>query len=424
MCFRLMKVSHKLRMAIVSATASGVLLAISFLLVIGYIRSSTLSTTKSELQQAMILLRQSRDLPHEIEELRDSQPNVIPAIFDLRDPSKSVGNHHSLLAESGYHWHDGIFQLGANDGDRKIVVGMDWRSNEAKLQFFSFFAIGTWILLTPMVGIVTWLAANATFRPLVRMASEADQIGETNFTKRLNATDSAEIGDFARQLNRMLDRIERTVRREEQFASDAAHELRTPLSIMRTRIEMMALSPRSAEDYVQSNAKLLDEVDRMTRIVDSLLRSARAEPGSVDPIDISPVVEQVVARWVSLGNANLQFSGERSFASIMPDEVEIVVDNLVANAIRYSTADTAIEIRCEQVGHRAQLTVQDSGPGVDPAIAQTLFERFVRADSSRNRESGGSGIGLSVCRRILESRGGSISLTQNKGNGATFVCLI
>ena len=278
-------------------------------------------------------------------------------------------------------------------------------------------------LLTASVRLTTnstWYTANAIFDPLIRLSAQARAISGSNLNERLATDDQAEFGDFARQLNAMLDRIEQTAHREEQFAADAAHELRTPLSILRTRIETTLLRPRQPEEYAATSALLLDEIDRLTKIVEALLETARGQLTRPPNLRLDPLVEEVCDRWRTNGTAITTHTTPVT-AAIMPEELSIVLDNLLENAVRYAPSGSEVAVKLAAEGDFARLAVRDAGPGIPEEDREAVFDRFVRLDPHRNRTSGGAGIGLSVCRKIVASRQGHIEAISVEPQGAEII---
>jgi signal transduction histidine kinase len=279
---------------------------------------------------------------------------------------------------------------------------LDWTEWTSSLRELTVAFLILFPVLVGIVAFVTWQSAKATFRPLQEMSFQAAAIGGSDFTARIDVEDAAEFGLFAAQLNALLARIEEAVRAQEQFAADAAHELRTPLTVMRGKIETALMTSRTPEEYSKTLKALLKEVDRLTRLSEALLESARPGRTNAPVLNVEPAVWEVASRWLDrfvAKKVRLEVNSGPANVNIRREEIACVLDNLLANALRYSPPGSCCEI---------SLSESDSG----------AFERFWREDGARSRGSGGFGIGLAVCKRLVESRNGKISIDSSYQKGA------
>jgi signal transduction histidine kinase len=410
-----MRLNHKLRLALVSSATALVVLAVVFASAIALVRRSAISEEREELSAVAASVADDRE-PIDPAEFRESHPDMVVTVFDKTGRGTITSTASKLPPQPGFHEVGDFLVFGVQSGPNLIIVANDWTETRRGIDQL---ALVLWVLLLPLtllVGAATWLAAHAVFKPLERLNRQAAEISGTNLALRLSSDDRAEFGAFAEQLNQMLARIEAAVAREEGFASDAAHELRTPLAIMRTRIETTLLQDRSPGEYVESHQTLLAEVERLTRVADALLHSA-AEPQAPAPDqDAAPIVAQAVEEWQPRFEerlVQLTASSGKTLLPIPADELRIVVDNLLENALRFSSSGGVVSLTLDN----RELSVADQGPGVPESQREAVFERFFRLDDHRNRLSGGSGIGLAVARRLVQGRGGTI-----RCEGSRFVC--
>lgn len=281
-----------------------------------------------------------------------------------------------------------------------------------------------WPFLVGIVAVVTRWSAKSVFHPLSRLALQAGEISGTNLKERLAAQDDAEFGELAAHLNAMLDRLESAARREEQFAIDVAHELRTPLAVMRIQIETALLRERAVVEYQGALITLLAEVVRLTEITESLLLSTAGASAPVPEIDFRSLVELRVEYWrPKFVEAGLKLSTETESArlSVLPAEARVVVDNLLANALKFSSPSGETHVSIVAFREGVELAVSNDGSPLPAELGERVFERFVRGDTGRNSSTAGQGIGLAICKRIVESRGGTIFLRETV-NGPCFVC--
>lgn len=280
------------------------------------------------------------------------------------------------------------------------------------------------------------LLARRLTRPLQQMASAAQAVGESNLSARIPCiSPDAEIEDVTAVLNEMLARLEAAfaaqqglIASQSRFVADASHELRSPLSNLRGTVEVALRRPRSAEDYRETLAVSLTEIERLSRLVAGLLTLSRADAGQFHldfrPCDLSQIVAQSVAfhaaraeeagvRLVQSGDSNVRVSGNH-------DRLREVVDNLLDNALRYAPRETDICVAAWSEGASGCLSVEDAGPGLSEQEQARIFDRFYRADPSRARQSGGMGLGLAIVKAIVQSHGGKVSGDNRPQGGAIF----
>jgi two-component system, OmpR family, sensor kinase len=225
-------------------------------------------------------------------------------------------------------------------------------------------------------------------------------------------------------LNAVLARVQRGVAAQQQFAADASHELRTPLAVISANLEVARRKPRDTAHWEQVADDTLAEVRRMHLLVDKLLELSRAGVAGLHqkPTDLRALAGSVVDRAVALGGMRAVTvalaSGERTMATIDPDAIAIVVDNLVRNAIDHSPDGAAVTVA---VTPGPRIAVEDRGPGVPRELRTRIFEPFARGRANDRSSGSGLGLGLAICRRIVEGHGGTIRVEDRAGGGARFV---
>jgi heavy metal sensor kinase len=279
--------------------------------------------------------------------------------------------------------------------------------------------------------LLAWRLAGRALAPVRKMSTVAREITEQDLHRRLpeDLPVNDEIGQLARTFNTLLVGLELAFNSLQRFTADAAHELRAPLSIMRTQLEVTMRRPRTEAEYVQSNATLLKEVERLTRVADHLLLLARADAGDLLPrleaLDLPDLVDEVVDRWQAAAIAKdvaLKCSASQG-GSVMgdPDLLKRVLDNLLDNALRHTPRGGEVRVVAICADGAWTVAVSDSGPGVPMDAQPSLFERFSRGDPARSRSTGGAGLGLSICAAIARAHNGSIELAPGPLPGATFI---
>ena len=278
-----------------------------------------------------------------------------------------------------------------------------------------------------------WFLAGRALRPMEAITEAARRIAAGDLTQRLSASQSSdEIGRLAGTFNEMIARLEGSFRQIQRFSADASHELRTPLTVMKGETELALRRPRSAEDYRLVLESSLEEIDRMTRIIDDLLFLSRADLGEIRmerrPVRLDALVEDIQRQAAVLG----QEQGIEVLitlvqpATVLGDELRLreLVLNLVENAVKYSRPGDQVEMALAQEESIARLTVTDHGIGI-PAEAQSrIFDRFYRTDDARAHDPKGTGLGLAICKWIAEVHQGRIEVHSELGKGSRFTLIL
>ncbi len=277
-------------------------------------------------------------------------------------------------------------------------------------------------LLIAVVGGLVWLMAGRALRPVERIRAEVDDITGSDLHRRVPEPGTrGEIGALAVTMNRMLERLEQASEQQRRFAADASHELRSPLASMATRLDVDLAHPDTVV-WPESAAALRTDTLRMQALVDDLLVLARvsnsASETEPEPVALDDVVADAVA--ATMARKITIVSNEVARVDIAAHAVQLrrLLTNLLTNAARH--ASTCVEVQLQADQHQVILTVDDDGPGVPAEQRDHVFERFVRLDEARTRDTGGSGLGLALCREICIAHGGEIVATDSPLGGARF----
>ena len=285
----------------------------------------------------------------------------------------------------------------------------------------TFLAVGAWVLALSVL-IAIWLAALIS-GPLRRMAKVAGDVDSGDLSHRIDYRAEDEVGVLAEAFNGMLDRLEAAFRREREFVSDASHELRSPLTVLRGRIEMLIRERGKGDEVAEESRELLREVTRMDRLVDDLLTLAKAETGTlIHPraVRVEDFAEDLRRDLPLLGARDYRVqSGATGAIDADPDRLAQVLRNLVSNAVRHTGSDGHITVSIEPRNGGTTFAVSDDGPGIPPDQLDRIFDRFYRTDEGRARDQGGSGLGLAIARAIVEAHGGTIAAESEPGSGTT-----
>ena len=281
-----------------------------------------------------------------------------------------------------------------------------------------------------LAGVGGYALARKALAPIDSMAVQAKKISADKLGDRLSIENSEdELGKLGTVFNAMLGRLQAAFDQLRRFTADASHELRTPLTAIRSVGEVALQDQRSPAEYRDVIGSMLEEVDRLTRLAESLLALSRADAGHV-PLqreDISLVhlakeASSVVEVLAEEKRQQIDVQGE-AYLLVSVDRLILrqAVVNLLDNAIKYSPAGSRILVRVQRGGEKQVfLDVIDQGPGIPSEHQAHVFDRFYRVDKARTREWGGAGLGLSISRWAVEALGGDITLRSKDGQGSTF----
>jgi signal transduction histidine kinase len=269
-------------------------------------------------------------------------------------------------------------------------------------------------LLVIVLAAVSWRVTGAALSPVEALRAGAEEITGGARPGRLPVPDSVdEIHRLAVTLNGMLYRLDAARGRQRAFVADAAHELRSPLTNMRTELEVAQRLPDTT-DWPGLADDLLTDVDRLSRLVDDLLLLARADDAATraaaapsEPVELGQLLGEVAARYPAVTYQRpavpLLTTGER-------DALGRVVANLLDNATRHAASSVELSVRAD--GGYQRITVVDDGPGIPAADRERVFQRFTRLDDGRARDAGGSGLGLAIVRELVRRHGGTVTLSD------------
>jgi heavy metal sensor kinase len=310
-----------------------------------------------------------------------------------------------------------------------VLVG---RRVERELEELNWFAchlvgIGLFVLLVGLAG--GWLLSRGALRPIQRMSATAASITATNLSRRIDVTGvDRELAGLAGILNAMFDRLQTAFERQARFTADASHELRTPLTIIHSHTELALTRPRTPEEYRDALDTSLRAARRMRALVDGLLTLARVDAGSLDiqqqDIDLGALVEDSADLLKTMAEqhwVDLRVKADPIEVVGDPGRLTQVVTNLLTNAIHYNRSGGTVAVTVAADAQDVALTVADTGCGIPEEDVPHIFERFYRVDKARSREEGGCGLGLAICKSIVEAHRGTISFTSEVGQGTTFV---
>ncbi|MBL8294598.1 MAG: HAMP domain-containing protein [Bryobacterales bacterium] len=318
----------------------------------------------------------------------------------------------------------------AVDG-RMTIIRVAFSETPLHSQFRSNFA--ALLLPLPLILILTgiggYLLASRFLKPIQEIARQAEEITSDRLHERLavNASDG-ELADLSRVFNTVLTRLEQSFERLKRFTSDASHELRTPLAVIRSVGEVGLQKESTAAGYRDIIGSMLEEVNKLTHLVDSLLTIARADAGQIRLNRSLISATEIVRSSVSLFEALLEEKDLRlrmepgGDPTIFGDWLLIrqALVNIIDNAIKHTPAGGVITVRVREGDARLYLDVEDTGTGIPQNELNRVFDRFYRVEEGRSRESGGAGLGLSIAEWNVRVHGGRLTAHSQPGRGSVF----
>jgi heavy metal sensor kinase len=324
-------------------------------------------------------------------------------------------------------WREAFHCSGLGDC---VLAGRSTAGDVAALRTLALALLGIGAgVLAVALGVGWWLIGRAIL-PIEQIGAAASRISQGNLSERIQVPDNgAELGRLAAVLNSTFARLEAAFERQRQFTADAAHELRTPLAIMISETQTALARPRCADEYRETVEGCLDSSQQMRRLTESLLTLSHFDGGNSDQaprtqVDLRQAAREVIERVSPLARAKgIRIRADLSAASVLssPDRMSQVITNLLTNAIDYNRPDGEVVVSTVTDSGSALLIVADTGMGISEADLPLIFERFYRVDRSRSRAEGHTGLGLSICKAIVEAEGGAIEAESKLNVGTTFM---
>lgn len=312
-----------------------------------------------------------------------------------------------------------------------VQVGSSLEGVEEALQqllLILLIAVPVALLITSAGGL---FLANKALRPVDEITQIARRIGSGDLSQRIRIKRvNDELGRLASTFNEMIAKLEASFRQVRRFTADASHELKTPLTILRGEVEVGLKKKRGMKEYQRILASNLEEISRMSRIVDDLLTLSRADMGEVsmerEEIELSTLAREV---WEDLQilarekRIQLKFMDD-GFTKVEGDPLFLrqLILNLTENSLKYTPSGGKVELKVkgDQEQGAVRIFVSDTGVGIARKDLKRIFDRFFRVDKARTRDTGGTGLGLSICQWIVQAHEGQIAVESTVGKGSTF----
>lgn len=294
---------------------------------------------------------------------------------------------------------------------------------------------GVLVAVCLLCTVLVWLLVRQQLRPLNIMLEWLDNLRISEYESEPSVMDGAplELVTLQQKISCLLSGMASDLNRSRQFTADASHELRTPLTILRGETEVALRWAQDPEETRAVLASNIEEIDRMSRIIEDLLLLSKSDVGEVplqlEQLDLMILLEDLYQQARMLGDSKgvaVSFEGLKQKVLIQGDSLRLrqLFLNLLSNAIKYTPVPGKVQLGVGLLGSLVEIKVTDSGIGIDTRHLPHIFDRFYRVDKARNRADGGSGLGLSIALWVAESHGGSIRVHSTLGQGSEFTVVL
>ena len=340
------------------------------------------------------------------------------------------GRHYRVLRFHGSRVIDVAEPGGGKAREFTVYYGAPtehvWEAIHATVEFY---AAGSALLLLVTGPLIAWLLHRGLL-PLRQLAALAAQVSVDSwqFSPPPSARQTPELAPLTHAIESVLQRLERSFVQQRTFVSDAAHELKTAVAVVKSTLQLLNMKRRSAEEYQAGLERCLTDSRRLEEIVAKMLTLAREESavagaGPLSAADLAESLRQTAAQLETVAKMRgVAVTIEGPDACVVPlaaDDCSLLVSNLLLNALQHSPAGSRVELRLAAESDSAVLAIEDHGDGIAPEALPHVFERFYRGDPSRARSTGGTGLGLAICKAIAERAGGTIAIASQPGQGTT-----
>lgn len=335
---------------------------------------------------------------------------------------------HDVALENGGRWR--VVSVRAQGPEDLLTVqvarSLEPFDHESAELLLTFLLVGPLTLLVAGGG--GYVLARRALAPVEQITRTANQITADRLSERIEVPNpDDELGALADTLNRMIGRLEKSFAEMQRFTGDAAHELRTPLAVIRNEAEVALRAPRTPDEYRRALENLLEEANRLSHLADQLLFLCRQDAGLLPPlreeVDALQLVHEVVGNMhlVAQEKGVHLLLGDAASCRLVSDSRQLrrVLYNLLDNAIKYTPAGGHVRVGSAVEAGNLVLRVADTGVGILPQHLPHVFDRFYRADPARSDDGAGAGLGLAICRSIIQALNGSIHLESEAGQSTT-----
>lgn len=310
----------------------------------------------------------------------------------------------------------------------RVVVQYDATADRSLLRAYALNILSVIVIGTLVGAVLTWSMTRFGLRPLSRLTARAEQVSSSRLAHPLPETEMAgELKELSHAFNRMLARLDESFTRLAQFSSDLAHDMRTPLTNMLAEAQVALSQPRPADEYRAVIESGVEELQRLSRMIDNMLFLARADSAqrklALQRVDARHEAQRMAAYYEIMtdeAGVNLSVTGQASFDGELL-LVQRALSNLLSNAIAHAPRGSTVELHCAEIMGWAEVSVTDSGPGITSPHTEHIFDRFYRVDPARHNSASGTGLGLAIVKSIMEEHGGNCTVASEPHVRTTFL---
>ena len=319
-----------------------------------------------------------------------------------------------------------------NQGALSIVLDVD-----AIERSILFDALGILLVVIVAGSCVAYFLIGHYTKPVQQLSAHMKEISPNTLSDSIEIEGGGEeIQELVKSFNQMTEQLDEAFAMQRRFSASAAHELRTPIAVLKTKLDVFKKKKREQHEYDELVTTIETYIDRLSSIITDLLEFAEtSELGEVEDVSLDSVIKTVVDDLESVAQNNMINMQIDAHSDTQSEAQNLIVKgntnllyralyNLVENAIRYNNEEGSVNITLETRGQEGVITIADTGVGIAPEQRELVFEPFYRVNKSRSREFGGAGIGLSLVKTILKRHGASITVSENNPQGSVFTIRI
>ena len=287
------------------------------------------------------------------------------------------------------------------------------------------------IVVVILIGIIVlYIVTGISLKPLKDLQKDIANIDAKDLSKRITEFSTGdELDALARSFNKMLDKIQDAFEREKSFSTGAAHELKTPLAVIKTNLDVLQMSDiPSTEEYEETITVVKNQTERMTKLVEDLFAMCALKGYETDDtIHVDSLIKEIISEHKDdAKERNITIDVEGATCKVIGNIVMLkhAISNIIQNALKYNINGGSINISVSEKFDNCQISIADTGIGIDCDAAKHIFEPFYREDKSRSRKIGGAGLGLSIVKSIIEQHGGTVKYKPNNPKGSIFIIIL
>jgi len=365
-------------------------------------------------------------------QLVDKNNNILKKSYNLLDSEIPVFSERRTAFIDNLDMETGELRIiqspvknNKNQTEGYLTIAISRTNAEAVLLNLRTVLIITFPLSLLILFFISSFFAEKSISPVHKLIASAEKITKESLNKRIEPPKNKdELYSLTKTINDLLDRLEEAVLHEKQFTADASHDLRTPLATLKGTLEVLIRKKREPEQYEEKITGCINEVDRMTIIIDQLLVLARHESGKVEinkkDISPKPIIEKIIDRLEPVTyakNIKFNFTGNSDLTvNADPQLTDIILDNVISNAVKYSNQNSEITIDFD----KNSCAIIDSGCGMTEEQQEKMFDRFYRSENSRNSTIQGSGLGLAIVKKLSDLQNLNLEVESAPGKGTKF----